>query len=322
LARSFAQLDLNLLRVLATLHRTGSVTAAGRLLALSQPAVSHALARLRMHFDDPLYVRARTGLKATPLAQRLAPAAIAQLRALETALGRGDAFDPAVDPVHWRLSMSDLGEILFLPPLAAALRAAAPNARLDNRSVPAAEVDAALEAHDIDLAIGILTPGRRGIAAESLFHERYVAITAAGWRSAEGRRGGALTPRALAAAALAVASPTATYHESVPRMLEELGLAERTLVHARHYAALPELVTSTDLLAIVPDSYARTLLGRWPIRLHELPGPGLEYDVRMLWHEASTGDPAHAWLRSLVRRLFARVPATRADRARRPSPAR
>ena len=308
--RRFAQLDLNLLRVLAALHRAGSVTGAGRLLALSQPAVSHALARLRGHFGDPLYVRARSGLKATPLARRLAPAAIAQLSALESALARGDEFDPAVDPVHWRLSMSDLGEILFLPPLAAALRAAAPRARLDNRGVSAADLDAALEAHDIDLAIGILSPTRRGIAAETLFHERYVAITAAAWR------GGRLTPRVLAGAALAVASPTATYHESVPRMLADLGLADSTRVHARHYAALPGLVTSTDLLAIVPESYASSLLPRWPIRMHALPGAGLEYDVRMLWHEAASGDRAHTWLRALVRRLFARAPAPARARRR------
>jgi DNA-binding transcriptional LysR family regulator len=96
-------------------------------------------------------------------------------------------------------------------------------------------------------------------------------------------------------------------------MLEELGLSESTLVRARHYAALPGLVTSTDLLAIVPESYARSLGERWRLRIHELPGPGLEYDVRMLWHEAVTGDRAHAWLRSLVRRLFAR-PATAPER--------
>ena len=321
MTRGFAQLDLNLLRVLAAIHRTGSVTAAGGLLALSQPAVSHALARLRQHFGDPLYVRARSGLKATPLARRLAPAAIAQLRALESALARGDDFDPTVDPVHWRLSMSDLGEMLFLPPLAAALRAAAPHARLDNLGVPAADLDAALEAHDIDLAIGILTPGRRGVVAETLFHERYVAITALDWNGARARgtagaREEPLTPAQLAGAALAVASPTATYHESVPRMLEELGIAEHTLVHARHYAALPELVTSTDLLAIVPESYARALLARWPLRVHALPGAGLEYDVCMLWHEAASGDRAHTWLRALTRRLLARA---RAAPRRRPA---
>jgi len=305
----FAQLDLNLLRVLAAVHRTGSVTAAARLLALSQPAVSHALARLREFFGDALYVRSPTGLHPTRLAQRIAPAAIAHLQALETALTRGEAFDPATDHVHWRLSMSDLGEMLFLPPLATALRTAAPHARIDNVGVPASAVSSALESRDLDLAIGILAPAQRGGVDEILFHERYVAITALDWKPATAARGGELTPAALAAATLAVASPTATYHESIARMLDELGLAERTVVHARHYAALPELVTTTDLLAIVPESYARTLAARWRIRVHDLPGQGLEYDVRMLWHETASDDPAHVWLRALVRRLFARTAA-------------
>jgi DNA-binding transcriptional LysR family regulator len=167
--------------------------------------------------------------------------------------------------------------------------------------VPAAEVGAALESREVDLAIGIFEPFQRGIIEETLFHERYVAITA---RSRRGAGSGALTAGALSAASLVFASPTATYHEGVQRMVEELGLAGRALVHTRHYAALPELVTTTDLLAIVPLLFARSLLARWPIRVHELPGKAIEYDVRMIWHETATNDPAHGWLRALVRRLF------------------
>jgi DNA-binding transcriptional LysR family regulator len=312
MALNFRQLDLNLLRVLAAVHRTGSVTAAGRLLALSQPAVSHALARLREFFGDALYVRSPSGLHPTRLAQRVAPAAIAYLHALETALTRSATFDPASDHVHWRLSLSDLGEMLFLPPLAAALRSEAPHARIDNAGVPAPELSAALESRDVDLAIGILAPTHRDVVSETLFHERYVAITALDWKPANGVTGDALTAAALASASLAVASPTATYHESVQRMLDDLGLAERTVVRARHYAALPELVTTTDLLAIVPQSYASVLEPRWRIRVRNLPGQAPEYDVRMVWHETATNDPAHAWLRARVRQLFARGSAGRA----------
>ena len=70
---NFRQLDLNLLRVLAAIHRTGSVTAAGKALALSQPATSNALARLRDYFQDDLFVRSPGGLQATRLCERLAP---------------------------------------------------------------------------------------------------------------------------------------------------------------------------------------------------------------------------------------------------------
>ena len=203
--------------------------------------------------------------------------------------------------------MSDLGEMLFLPPLAAALRREAPRARIDNVGVPVQSVSGALEARDVDLAIGILAPTRPGVESETLFHERYVAVTARDWRPAGRVAGSALSARQLAAAPLAVASPTATYHESVQRMLDALGLAERTVVHARHYAALPELVTSTDLLAIVPQMYARAMSTRWPVRTWALPGDAPQYDVRMAWHATATQEASHAWLRALVRRLFARA---------------
>ena len=303
---NFRALDLNLLRVLCAIHRTGSVTEAGRQLALSQPATSNALARLRRAFDDDLFVRSPAGLHPTRLAQRIAPQVAAHLRQVETLLASGEQFDPATGRVHWKLSLSDLGEHLFLPPLAQALRLESPGSRVSNVAVNAAEVSAALEAGDIDLAIGILQPAHRGIAGESLFDEQFVAITARHWKPAIGSAGEALTLQQLATAALAVASPTATFHGAVEQMLQRMKLSDRAVVRARHYGALPELVTRTDLLAIVPQMYADSLGSRYAVRVWELPGRALQYEVRMVWHQSSTPDAAHTWLRDCVRRLFAR----------------
>ena len=155
---NFRQLDLNLLRVLCAVYRSGSVTEAGRHLSLSQPATSNALARLRRFFDDALFVPSPSGLHPTRLAQRIAPVALAHLRALEASLTSGESFDPASGRAHWRLSMSDLGELLFLPPLAQMLRRESPASQVSNVSVDASQVSTALEAMDIDLAIGILNP--------------------------------------------------------------------------------------------------------------------------------------------------------------------
>src|SRR5690606_13338062 len=103
---NFRQLDLNLLRVLAAIHRTGSVTAAGKALSLSQPATSNALARLRDYFQDDLFVRSPGGLQATRLCERLAPEVQAQLQLLEAAVTVRDQFDPAHSDMRWRLSLS------------------------------------------------------------------------------------------------------------------------------------------------------------------------------------------------------------------------
>lgn len=304
MAVNFRQLDLNLLRVLCAVYTTGSVTEAGRQLALSQPATSNALARLRSMLGDELFVRSPRGLHPTRLAQRIAPELIAQLRTLEATVASGDAFDPPSSQEHWRLSMSDLGEVLFLPALARALRERAPNCRLSNLSVPAPQAAAALAAHEIDLAVGILQGGQRGIASELLFEEPFVAITSTHWRPAVGTAGRTLTREQLARAPLALASPTATFHDGLDRMLDQWALTEQAVLRTRHYGALPEIVTTTDLLAIVPQAFAQSLPQRPRIRVWELPPGGGRYAVRMLWHASATPDPAHAWLRGLVREQF------------------
>jgi DNA-binding transcriptional LysR family regulator len=318
---NFRQLDLNLLRVLCAVHRSGSVTEAGRQLALSQPATSNALARLRRSFDDALFVRSPRGLHPTRLAQRIVPVVAAHLRELEAALASGETFDPATGRVHWRLSLSDLGEMMFLPPLARVLLGEAPGTQVSNVSVAATQVSAALEARDIDLAIGILLPEHSGIASESLFHEHFVAITGRQWRPSVGRVGKGLSSKQLARASLAVAAPTATFHGSIEKMLVRLKLTDRAVVRVRHYGALPELVTCTDLMAIVPQMYADALAHRFDVRVWELPGHGPQYNVRMMWHQSATSDGAHAWLRASVRRIFSRPAAAPAGDGRSPKSA-
>lgn len=308
---NFRQLDLNLLRVLAAIHRTGSVTAAGKALALSQPATSNALARLRDYFQDDLFVRSPGGLQPTRLCERLAPEVQTQLQMLETAVTVRDDFDPARSDMRWRLSLSDLGEMMFLPPLAAALRQQAPQARLTNISVAADDVPAALESREIDFAIGILQPHHRGVRADLLFREHYVAMTSPRWRPASGKAGRTLSARQLAESSLVVAAPTATFHGSVEQMLVRMKLGERVVIRARHFGALPELALNTDLLTIVPQMYAANVGQRLDMRVWELPRAAApSYDVRLVWHASTAKDPAHQWIRAQVHLLFGRVQGT------------
>ncbi len=305
---NFRQLDLNLLRVLAAIHRTGSVTAAGRALALSQPATSNALARLRAFFDDELFVRSPAGLKPTRRCEQLAPEVKAQLQSLETLVMGQEEFDPAVTQARWRLSLSDLGEMMFLPPLAAALRQQAPHAHLSNISVAADAVPGALESRDIDFAIGILQPKHRGVRSDLLFREHYVAMTSARWQPAgKTKPKRTLTLGQLAEASLVVASPTATFHGSVEQTLARIKLDGRIVLRARHFGALPELALNTDLMAIVPEMYAVNLSQRHDLRVWELPRAAApRYEVRLVWHASTAQDPAQQWIRAQVHRLFGR----------------
>jgi len=294
----FDRLDLNLLRVLVAIDRCRSVTDAGRMLSLSQPAASNALARLREAFDDPLYVRVAGGLTPTPLAERIAPAAARQLEALEQVLTEPAAFDPVRSNAEWRLSLSDLGEIVFLSRIAAAVLEHAPNTRLTNAAVPAARIADALARREVDLAIGILNPKQRGIRSALLFREAYMALCGptapAAWRTRPG----------FAKASLVVASPTATFHQGIEQNLVRHKLGDRIAIRARHYAAIPDLVRAAPVVAIVPDMFARMACERQPLAMWPVPLKLPAFEIRMVWHESTERDAAQAWLRQQVLGLF------------------
>lgn len=304
-AMKFRQLDLNLLRVLVALHRSGSVTGAGHLLALSQPATSHLLAKLRDSLGDELFIRTPKGLKPTPLCERIAPAIQAQLAQLESTLTEDQAFDPVLDPMEWRVSLSDLGEMMFLPGLAGRLRQQAPLATIANISVAAQDVPSALDARDIDLAIGILHSQHKSIRQEALFEETYVAVSSQAWRPATGAVRRSLSLRQLQSAQFVIASPAATFQGGVEKMLYEHQLTQQIVLRARHFGAIPELISQTDLLAIVPRMYAQSLASRSEFQVWELPSSALQYTVNLLWHNSTDHDGAHLWMRQQIRQLFA-----------------
>ncbi|RIK96274.1 MAG: LysR family transcriptional regulator [Burkholderiales bacterium] len=298
--RFFARLDLNLLRVLVAMARFRSVTEAGRHLSLSQPATSNALARLREAFDDPLFVRAPGALAPTPLAARVAPIVARHLEELEAALGEHQPFDPASSATEWRLSLSDLGEIVFLSAIVEAVRSDAPHTRVTNAAVPVERVADALAHREIDLAVGIMDPRQRGLRSTVLFRERYVALSRRdcprAWR----------TRRGFADAPLAVASPTATYHGEIAERIERVRLHSGIVVHARHFSTMPDLVARGRLVAIVPEMFASMACERHDLAMWPIPTPTPRYDVCMVWHGALDTDPAQQWLRERVLQAFGR----------------
>lgn len=302
---NFRQLDLNLLRVLAALHHTGSVTQAGQFLALSQPATSHALAKLRDFLGDELFVRTPLGLKPTHLCETIAPLVQAHLSALEETISGRDHFNAETSDMHWRVSLSDLGEMMFLPDLAALMRQQAPKARISNISVKANDVPHALESREIDMAIGILQTRHRGIKTEALFEESYVAVTASDWTPSSGHARRTLTLRQLQQEKFVVAAPTATFHDGVEKILNASKINEQIVLRARHFGAIPELILKTDLLAIVPRMYANNLIAHRPIRIWELPITTLRYTVNLVWHSSTDQNSRHNWMRQQVRNLFA-----------------
>jgi DNA-binding transcriptional LysR family regulator len=294
-------LDLNLLRAFDAVLRDGSVTAAGDRLGLSQPAMSNALSRLRRLLDDPLFVRTPRGMRPTPFAQRLAAPVRQALDLIQTTLAQQAAFDPRTSQRSFRLQLSDVGEIVFLPALLERLEREAPGVRIDTGQLPQDEVSEALAAGEIDLAVGFLPGLSAGVESKRLFRDRYVCLV----RAEHPRIGSRITLAQFLAASHVLVSARGSAHEIVEQTLRNKGLARRIALRVPHFTVIPMILARSDHMVIVPEGLTRAIarFGRFKSLKPPVDIPAL--DVRVHWHERFGRDPGIVWLRGVLLDLYA-----------------
>jgi len=307
-------LDLNLLRVFDAIGRAQNVTRAGEALELSQPAMSNALARLRLHFNDPLFVRTPGGMRPTPLGERLAAPVREALALIEATLAAPMRFDPASSDRLFRISTSDLGETLFLPSIVEAIRRRAPGVRIETKPVPLAAIAGALESGEVDLAMGALALPGRGVRWHALFREPYVCVL----RADHPRVGRRIARRHLETLDYVLVAPSETAHKNVELTLNRLGLGARVAVRTPHFMALPGVLERTDLVAVLPIRLAELFCRDGRLQTLPFPEPLAEIEIKAFWHERFDRDPAIAWLRALVIELHSDTPHARTATARKP----
>jgi DNA-binding transcriptional LysR family regulator len=292
-------IDLNLLRLFDAVCRTRNVSRAADLLDISQPAASQGLARLRTLLHDPLFVRAGAGVRPTPKAQGLAGAVREALGLLEQALQAQTHFDPASARQVFRLHMSDIGEARFLPELMAGLGRAAPGVRIETMALPEAEIAAALDDGRIDLAFGFL-PSVQHTAQATLLRDRYIVLVRAGHPlllAPPPSDAGLQWLRTLDLVAV-------RSHSDTLRILELLQLQERLRLTTPHFLVLPAIVRATDLAVVMPRNIAQGFVSQGGVAVLEPALPLADFTVSLHWSRMRANDPARAWLRQFIVRLF------------------
>src|SRR5579863_2574737 len=166
-------IDLRLLELIRELHRTGSVSNAAQNLGLSQSAVSMSLARLRKHFNDPLFVRTSRGMEPTSYAEVLICELIKATELLESAMERRLHFDPMTSDRMFHLISTDIAQLTILPPLVKCLASAAPGVRINLRQLTE-EAPRLLESGEADLAIGLIPQMGAGFCQRRLFTSQFM----------------------------------------------------------------------------------------------------------------------------------------------------
>lgn len=290
--------DLNLLVAFDALIEERSVTRAARRIGLSQPAMSAALARLRALFEDPLFRRTARGIEPTPRALQLAAPVRAGLAQFRRALEGDSAFEPRGSERTFRLAMTDYAEWLLLGSLMAALDREAPGVQLQVRrldrlfTVPESD----LRTGAVDLAVGFFQDLRslqEGTLEVTLFEERNVVI------ARKGRRG------CMRLDAFAEARHAAIIYRPEPWGLIDQELAARgkrrmLRLAAPHFLTVLEAVAASDLVAVVPERLARRYETALRLRVRPVPFPMPVFHTRMAWHQQTSDDAGHSWLRQKV----------------------
>ncbi len=288
-----AGIDLNLLTALDALLAEQSVTRAARRLGVTQPAVSHALRRLRELLGDDLLVRTPAGMRPTPRALELRPAVRAAIDAADAVLQAAPPFDPRTVERTFVLAMVDQVSFLFMPRLVSLLSREAPGVRFDLRP---ASIDGR---DDVDLSVGFFRDRPAGLKDEILFHEEFVCVIRRGSPAARGRFD---LNRYLALPHLLVA-PRGTPGSPLDDALAQAGQRRTIVLTVPHFLVAPQVIAGSDLVWTAPSGLARAFARQLPLAIRKPPFRTPAFDVAMRWHVRLDRDPGLAWLRGLLRQV-------------------
>jgi DNA-binding transcriptional LysR family regulator len=287
--------DLNLLKAFDALIRERAVTKAAGRIGLSQPAMSHALSRLRDLFADDLFVRTPSRMEPTARAREIAPLVSAAIEHIEAALNLGVGFDPAKSAGIFTAGMAEYAEVALVGRLAASFARQAAKATL--RLTPLTGIEAAeqLDKGAIDVAVSHLRTLPAHLDSIVLLRDPFVLIARRGHPLA------AQSPSIETYAALdhVLVSPRGATTGAVDRALADFGLKRRIALLVATYLALPAVLTASDLVATVPQRTARQIAAMTDIEIMPL-AIDLAATVSMAWHRRATSEPAQIWFRSLL----------------------
>ena len=291
-----SKVDLNLFVVFDAIYAEGGITRASQRLNLSQPAVSHALGRLRQMFDDPLFVRHGHVMTPTPLARQIVEPVRSALRGLEVTLTKVERFDPATAAKRFVIGVRDVQESVVLPQLLRNIAATAPGVDISAVRAERRELESELAAGTLDLAIDVALPLPEEIRRRHLAKEWLIVVARQGHPRLSGEPD---LDAYLREQHIAVSSRrrglTAEDFE-----LTRHNMRRHVRLRCQHYFAACHVVCQTDLILTMPQRYARILNAQFGNQLLPFPLKVPAFDSYLYWHANADADPANLWLRELL----------------------
>jgi len=288
------QLDFTLLLVFQGLLRYQRTVTVADELGLSQPAISHAVRRLRDLFGDPLFVRRSHGMAPTNHALTLAPMVESMLDQAHEAVGLAEHFDPLTTTRDFRLASPDLLGPLIVSPLLRGFEHRAPKARFSLMTMVGEEAVRAVRQDQLDLAIGQFAHGSEDIEVTHLYDDEYVVAT----RGGDSQAGARLTRRAFRDLPFVIYSASGAFRGLTEDELESRGLKRHIVATVPRFSTAVEVVRRSSAAVLAPRRLVEAYAGPFKLKVHSLPVKIRPFRV-VLIHRGNA-DPGRDWLADIV----------------------
>ncbi|WP_413173727.1 LysR family transcriptional regulator [Anabaena azotica] len=303
---NLAAIDLNLLVAFAALLEQRSVTKAAEQLQIGQPAMSASLNRLRVLFEDELFVRLGRQMQPTLKAQALAPGILVALQQIRQTITSHQTFEPTSSDRTFAIGSSDYTSFVLMPPL---MEFSYQNAPFLNFQMIGFEKDSVgdlFEQGVIDIALGVFPKPPRQTQWEPIFEERFVGI---GRQGHPGIRNGKMSLETFIAFSHALTTLRRDTIGEIDKALNEQNLERRIALTTPHMLVLPFAIASTDLVAALPYRIALRFAMICNLTIFELPIATEPWMISMLWSALSDQDEANRWLRNSIKTISQKMEA-------------
>jgi len=302
---AYSELSLRELRVLNVLLQQRSITRTAEAMETTQPAISKLLRSLRAQFSDPLFVRNGQTMQPTAKALDIADRLRVLLMAADDLRSAVTEFDPARSERLFSLLVSDVGMVIFLPPLIARVATTAPGVSVRAVPLDARHFVHRLETGEADLAFGAFPKAARYLRRQRLYFDGYSSVLRRRHpRAAKAAsRAGFLAERHI----LVTGSDTGhAAHRTADLMLSAAIAPANVMLRVPSFVAGAIVAAETDGIATLPTNLARRLAGPLGLAAFETPIALPRIEIAQFWHERYHRDAGHKWLRHVTFELFAR----------------
>lgn len=299
LSHRLSRINLNLMVAFHALYQQRHLTRAAEQINLSQPAMSHALKKLRTQFDDELFVKTAEGMLPTPLADRIFQLVEQGLLQLDQALASAHSFEPEKAVREFRVGIMDFMIHDLVPHLVRTVNQKAPGISFNIMYAKISTPEMAyklLQEQELDLALTQFEYLPKADCCEHLYTDQLVCVADQHYYGDKDylSQDEFLHPPHVAL----------SHREDEPilvnKRLSELGLTRKVIVKTPYVATLPSLLCGTNMVTVINQYAAEFICPGTSLKAYQLPIDFGSLKICQIWEERKNHDPGIRWLREII----------------------